>query len=173
MGRSNILKIRKKLLLKGSRSDIYPGKVSITNPGTFPFDMTPEDFITTSQPSMKRNPLILDVLYRCRDAEMSGTVFSRMNELCEKAGVRWECTRLHYSFMFSFIRKKEMNTSDLNQEELTAFMIIRNNPRVTRETLSAALGVSIRTSQRITDILVEKNHIKKMGNNRYGYWKIL
>lgn len=153
--------------------DIYPGRVTITSPGAFPDDLTPEDFITTRQPSMKRNPLILDVLCRCKDVEEPGTGFRRMDELCEAADVSWEFSKQRYSFMFSFIRKRITGIPDLGQEELTAYMIVRNNPRVTREALSAALGVSIRTSQRITDSLIEKKYIRKMGNNRYGYWKIL
>lgn len=154
--------------------DIYPGKVSITNPGSFPDNLTPDDFITTSQPSIKRNPLILDVLYRCKDVEKSGTGFRRMNELCEAAGVKWECYKLAYSFMFSFKRNtaSKNDVQDLSQEELTAYMIIKNNPKISREALAAALGTSVRTSQRITEGLTEKKYIKKMGNNRYSYWKI-
>lgn len=153
--------------------DIFPGKVSITNPGSFPDDLTPEDFIMTSQPSIKRNPLILDVLYRCRDVEKSGTGFRRMSELCENAGVKWEFAKFAYSFMFSFKRNNSVyGIQNLNQEEQTAYMIIKNNPRISRETLATALDTSVRTSQRITESLIEKGYIKKVGNNRYSYWKI-
>lgn len=49
--------------------NIHPGMVSIFNPGTFPVDLTPEDYINKKIPSFKRNPIILDVLYRCKDVE--------------------------------------------------------------------------------------------------------
>lgn len=154
--------------------DIFPGRISITNPGSFPDDLTPEDFITTSQPSIKRNPLILDVLYRCKDVEKSGTGFRRMNELCENAGVKWSFSKFAYSFMFSFKRKSSSvySIQSLGQEEQTAYMIIKNNPRISREALATALGMSVRTSQRITESLTEKGYIMKVGNNRYSYWKI-
>ncbi len=155
--------------------DIYPGRVTITNPGSFPDDLTPEDFITTNQSSIKRNPLILDVLYRCKDVEKSGTGFRRMNELCENAGVKWECNKLSYGFMFTFIRRRntDLDINDLNQEELTVYMIIKNNPKVSQEALAVAIGKSTRTVQRITNTLVEKKYIARNWKNRYGSWKTL
>lgn len=54
---------------------IHPGKIEIYNPGSFPDDLTPYDFITKNLPSYKRNKLILDVLFRSKDVEKSGTGF--------------------------------------------------------------------------------------------------
>lgn len=94
-------------------------------------------------------------------------------QCCENAGVKWEFAKFAYSFMFSFKRNNRVyGIQNLKQEEQTAYMIIKNNPRISREALAAALGTSIRTSQRITERLIEKEYIRKVGNNRYSYWKI-
>ena len=66
-----------------------PGKITIFNPGSFPFDLSPYDYIEKDIPSMKRNPLILDTLFRCKDVEKAGTGFKRMSELCKENNVRW------------------------------------------------------------------------------------
>lgn len=54
---------------------IHPNKIEIYNPGTFPDDLTPMDFISRNIPSFKRNRLILDVLFRSKDVEKAGTGF--------------------------------------------------------------------------------------------------
>ena len=70
--------------------EIHPGKVEIYNPGSFPDNLTPLDFISRNLPSYKRNPLILDILFRSRDVEKSGTGFQRVNDYCNKQNVTWD-----------------------------------------------------------------------------------
>lgn len=53
---------------------------------------------------MKRNPLILDTLFRCKDVEKAGTGFKRMNELCKENNVRWTHENVAYGFCFVFYR---------------------------------------------------------------------
>ena len=38
--------------------DVHPGKVTIYNPGPFPDDLTPTDYVSGDKASLKRNPLI-------------------------------------------------------------------------------------------------------------------
>lgn len=85
--------------------DIHPGKIAIFNPGSFPDDLTPNDFIRRDLQSMKRNPLILGALFRCKDVEQSRTGFRRMNDLCEEANVKWTFESFAHGFSFEFKRK--------------------------------------------------------------------
>ncbi len=82
--------------------NIYPSSVVIFNPGTFPDDLTPDDFINKRISSIKRNPLILDVLFRCKDVEKTGTGFKRMAELCKKENIKWGYDKTPYGFYFTF-----------------------------------------------------------------------
>jgi len=61
--------------------DVHPGKITVYNPGPFPDDLTPNDFVSSDLASLKRNPLILDVLYRSKDVEKEASGFKRMNKL--------------------------------------------------------------------------------------------
>lgn len=161
--------------------NIHPGMISIFNPGTFPIDVTPEDFINKKISSMKRNPLILDVLYRCKDVEKSGTGFQRMNKLCIESGIRWSYEKSGYGFTFVFDRVTNgsnnvtlnVTLDDLNPSEKEAYSLIKSNPKITREEIAEKISKNIRTVQRITNSLVVKGYILRLGNNRFGYWEIL
>ena len=83
---------------------IHPGKIDIYTPGSFPDDLTPLDFISRKLPSYKRNKLILDILFRSKDVEKSGTGFQRVNDSCKKQNVTWNYRKEAYGFFFEFIR---------------------------------------------------------------------
>lgn len=161
--------------------NIHPGKITIFNPGSFPDELTPIDFIEDNIPSIKRNPLILDVLYRCKNVEKSGTGFKRMNDSCKKANLQWDFKTTAYGFLFTFYRNRSItNTTqnvallnDLSKNEKLVYNIIKHNRMTNREEIGDEIGKDIRTVQRITNSLVKKGYISRIGNNRFGYWEIL
>ena len=161
--------------------NIHPGLISIFNPGTFPIDLTPNDFINKKISSLKRNPIILDVLYRCKDVEKSGTGFQRMKKLCSEFGVKWSYEKTGYGFTFIFDRLTkysrdvtiENNHNDLNSSEKVIYNLIKANSKITRDDIASAIDKNVRTVQRITNSLVAKGYILRIGNNRFGYWEVL
>lgn len=168
---------------------IHPGMVDIYNPGSFPAELTPEDFVTKRLSSVKRNPLILDALYRCKDVEKSGSGFRRMDALCKAAGVRWEYRKTAYGFSFTFLRSSpkadnvtldvtkdvtlELLKSNLNETEKMVYQLLLNRPKATKEEISATMGKTTRTIQRALNSLSEKKFILRIGGKRFGYWEIL
>ena len=161
--------------------DVHPGMVCIFNPGSFPDDLTPEDFISRNISSKKRNPLILDVLYRCKDVEKSGTGFRRMNKMCSAEGVRWEFEKTPYGFYFRFLRKPvslnvSLNVSlaeGLSEEEKAVLLMIKGNHKISKTEMAERLSKSTRSIQRVTSSLVVKGRLIRVGNNRYGYWEVM
>lgn len=161
--------------------NIHPGLISIFNPGTFPVDLTPNDFINKKISSLKRNPVILDVLYRCKDVEKSGTGFQRMNKMCSEVGVKWSYEKSGYGFTFIFYRvtsninsvSLDVTLAGLNDSEIKTLNLIKTNPKITREDIATVINKNIRTVQRITNSLVEKGYLIRVGNNRFGYWEII
>lgn len=95
---------------------IHPGKIEIYNPGTFPDELTPIDFISKNLPSYKRNRLILDVLFRSRDVEKSGTGFQRVNEYCTQQNVEWTFRKEAYGFFFEFVRTNGQTVVQTNNK---------------------------------------------------------
>lgn len=164
--------------------NIHPGKITIFNPGSFPDELTPNDFINQNISSIKRNPLILSVLFRCKDVEQSGTGFKRMNHLCEEANVEWEFNNTAYGFYFSFKRRNvqanvqadvqpSLNKKDLSDNELTIYLKIRENRTIKNGELASIIGKSEKTVQRSLALLIKKGYLNRIGNNQYGYWEVL
>ncbi len=173
--------------------NIHPGKITIFNPGSFPDDLTPNDFINDNIPSIKRNPLILDCLYRCKDVEKSGTGFKRMSDVCKVANLKWDFKSTAYGFMFIFYRNNETKNevienkeefikdnapitssfNDLTLLENEIYLCIKNNKKITREEMSIKLNKNIRTIQRSINTLSKKGYLIRIGSSRYGYWEIL
>lgn len=158
--------------------NVHPGKITIYNPGSFPDELTPNDFVNKDIASIQRNPLIMEALYRCKDVEKSGTGFKRVNAQCVERGIRWESRETAQGFYFTFFRVPNDTLNDtlykeLKPREKDLMLLIKNNPKITRESLAESLGLSISTVQRITNSLCRQKYLARIGNNRFGYWEVL
>ncbi len=160
--------------------DIHPDRVTIFNPGSFPSDLTPQDYVKRSIASRKRNPLMLDVLYRCKDVEKSGTGFKRMNQVCEESGVEWSSEQASYGFYFTFYRLKKGTQVKPEEEDSGSFTtlerevltLISNNPKISREAIAKALETSERTVTRVIGSLIKKQAIIRIGYGRFSYLEV-
>lgn len=63
--------------------------------------------------------------------------------------------------------------NDLNETEKDIYNLIKDNPKITRDEMALKINKTIRTIQRITNSLVSKGYILRIGNNRFGYWEVL
>ena len=154
---------------------IHPGMIEIYNPGSFPDDLTPFDFIDNNLHSFVRNRIILDVLFRSKDVEKSGTGFQRVNEICSEANVEWEFKKEAYGFTFIFLRKKtgeKKNNSPTNKNEKQICEIIDKYPRISKEEIAKKIGKSEKTVQRYISSLIGAGMIVRVGSNKNGYWMI-
>ena len=155
---------------------IHPGKIEIYNPGSFPDDLTPIDFISRNLPSYKRNRLILDILFRSKDVEKSGTGFQRVNDYCKQQNVPWNYRKEAYGFFFEFIRTNvQINVqinAELTEAEQVIFNLIQNNDRISKAEMAVRIGKSEKTVQRIISSLIKKQVIEREGSNKIGSWKI-
>lgn len=155
---------------------IHPDKVEIYNPGTFPENLTPYDFIEANIPSYKRNKLILDVLFRSKDVEKSGTGFQRMNELCETNKVEWSFRKEAYGFFFEFKRanvQANANVEELTKLEKRVYLIIQSNLGITKSDIAIEVGKSEKTIQRVINSLINHEMIRRVGSNKNGYWEAI
>lgn len=155
---------------------VHPTKVEIYNPGTFPHDLTPYDFILKNLPSYKRNKLILDVLFRSKNVEKSGTGFQRMEELCSKANVAWTYRKEPYGFFFEFQRPNKLNELEESKSKKLENLIlnmIRSEENITLKEIAIRVGKSEKTVQRYITSLIQDNKIERIGSNRNGCWKYI
>ena len=83
---------------------IYSNRVEIYNPGTFPEGLTPKDFIDGTGYSVKRNPLLAQLMYYVKDIESFGTGIKRISDACVEAGVKVEFLKRKMGFAVVFYR---------------------------------------------------------------------
>lgn len=156
---------------------IHPGKIEIYNPGSFPDELTPYDFISKNLPSYKRNRLILDVLFRSKDVEKSGTGFQRVNELCNEFGITWDYRKEAYGFFFEFIRTNVHLNVHLNERlsetEQIVYNLIKNNSNINKHEIAVRINKSEKTVQRLIASLIKKGVIIRVGSNKTGCWKVV
>lgn len=155
--------------------NIHPGKVEIYSPGSFPYDLTPYDFIKESLPSFKRNRAILDILFRSKDVEKSGTGFQRVDALCRESGVVWTYRKVAYGFFFEFARpsfRRNMEAASPGASEAAVLDFLRKKGSLGKEELSRLLGKSEKTVSRALSSLAEKGLVEKTGPGRPSRWRI-
>lgn len=159
---------------------ITPTMIDIYNPGEFPPNYKPEDFVDRRIQSMPRNKKILDILYRSKNVEIQGSGLRKVLDLCKQNNVTFTYYNNEYGFRFSFYRKnvfsnfeKILDKTKLNKTDLEVLKQLKNNPEYTREEISLNINKTIRTVQRSLDKLKDLNKIIRVGNNCNGYWEIL
>lgn len=170
--------------------DITPTRVEIYNPGDFPSGLSPEMFAQQRIKSMPRNKVILNTLFKSKDVELFGSGFRKVFSLCDKYNIRIESTSAHGGFSFLFYRDKKngnvtnnVTVDDTNEPkqrkpvvriktETKIYMLLKEDPTQTRDSLAKKTGRTVRTVQRCLDRLVAEGKIKRMGSNRTGYWEV-
>jgi ATP-dependent DNA helicase RecG len=158
---------------------IYSDRIEIYNPGTFPEGLTPQDFIEGYERSIKRNPLLAQLMYYSKDVESFGTGLKRITVACKKAGVAVEFELLKKGFAVVFHRPSEqiVATKRLNvvknKVEGAVLSTIAKNSAVTATQIAVLLSKSNRTIQRYLNSLQKKNVIRRVGSTKSGYWEII
>lgn len=148
---------------------VHPGNVEIYNPGSFPENLTPYDFILKNLSSYKRNRLILDVLFRSKDVEKSGTGFQRVAKLCQDADVAWTFRKDPFGFLFEFKRKNQLSQTEENEAKKLEGLIlnmIKAESNISSKEIAKRIGKSEKTVQRYIAELIDKKLVEKRGSNR-------
>lgn len=174
--------------------DITPTMVEIYNPGQFPSGLSPEMFARQRIRSMPRNRVILDTLYKSKDVEIFGSGFRKVYALCDKFNIKVESSSEGDGFSFAFYRdinqehvtvnvtdnvtdNVTVNVTDPNKEVKVStdeyvYMLLKEDPVQTRESLAIRTGKTVRTIQRALDKLSGEGKIKRIGSARNGYWEV-
>ncbi|HEN20457.1 MAG TPA: transcriptional regulator, partial [Desulfobacteraceae bacterium] len=84
---------------KGNEVAIFKDRIEIYNPGQFPDEIEPEDFIKGRGHSILRNPLIAETMFRSEDIEKWASGIKRIYDECTVAGVKVEFKRVKTGFV--------------------------------------------------------------------------
>jgi len=157
---------------------IYSNRVEIYNPGTFPDGLTPEDFIDGSELSVKRNPLLAQLLYYVKDIESFGTGLKRITAACDAADVKVEFQMLKKGFAVVFYRDDGQLYTDgdvgvnvgVNEVQQKILRLLLENPHLTAQQLSDHIKITKRRIESNIKSLKELNLIERVGSDKNGHW---
>jgi ATP-dependent DNA helicase RecG len=96
---------------------IFSNRVEIYNPGLFPKGLTPRDFISGEEYSVKRNPLLAQLMYYVKDIESFGTGLKKIAEACDAAEVKVEFQTRKAGFAVVFYRPDTPDFYDASDVE--------------------------------------------------------
>lgn len=114
---------------KGVEISIFKDRLEIYNPGTFPEQYTPNDYIENKAHSIFRNPLITEILYKSQDAESYSSGIRRMYEECKANDVKLEFREEKTGFTIIFYRKDYQNNHPKTNQKPA-----ENQPKTSRKT---------------------------------------
>jgi len=159
---------------KGNEIAFFKDRIEIYNPGQFPEDYTPEDFIKGTEKSILRNPLIANVLYLRKDIEKWGSGLRRIFETCKEADVKVEFKKLKSGFSVIFYRKERETATQKTTQKTTQkiLKIIKDNPSITRKELSERIGITENGVKFHLNKFKEMGILKRIGPDKGGYWEI-
>ena len=165
---------------KSNEVAIYRDRIEIFNPGLFPYEYSPEDFITGSQPSIPRNPLIAETLFRSEDIEKWGSGLRRISQECRAAGVKVTFTKIKSGFVVTFLRPETRNMQGdapkgggVNGGVNSLLDFIVRKPGLRLPALSDKLKISNRTLEKwLTRLKNEKKIVYKGSPKTGGYYPV-
>jgi ATP-dependent DNA helicase RecG len=167
---------------------IYSNRIEIYNPGTFPAGLTPQDFIDGVGKSVRRNPLLAQVMYYSKDIESFGTGLQKIARECAAAGVRYEFVLGKLGFSVVFYRPDTTHTAiganrdgtdigtggtGLNATAKSVLGAIKSNNEISVDELLAEVSKSRRTVLRAIASLKDAGLLRRVGSERSGYWEIV
>ncbi|MDO8663523.1 MAG: ATP-binding protein, partial [Candidatus Wildermuthbacteria bacterium] len=138
---------------------IYRDRIEIYNPGQFPFDHDPDEFISGHGKSYPRNPLIAEAFYLAKDIERWGSGLRRIKEECDAAGVKVAFEKVSTGFQVTFYRpeakialqkvgKGEGVSEGVNEGVKLLVEYIRMNPGQRVPSISKAISIAPKTLER-------------------------
>jgi ATP-dependent DNA helicase RecG len=162
---------------KGNEIAIFKDRVEIYNPGQFPEEFDPEDFIKGEERSILRNPLIANTLYFRADIERWGSGLRRIYTACREANVKVEFRKLKSGFMVVFSRSGKLigepspKSSLKSSQKILEF--ISHDPNITIREMASNLGISDRAVKKNIQKLKDQGLLRRVGPARGGHWEIV
>jgi len=168
---------------KGNEVAIFKDRVEIYNPGTFPDELAPEDFIKGDGYSILRNPLIAEIMYLSADIEKWASGLKRIYDECRVAGIKVDFKCVKTGFVVIFYRPKWEEGEGIGKGGLKArektrektrekiLRLIRENPEITTTEIATKSNVSPKGVEWNIAKLKKEGFIKRVGPDKGGHWE--
>ena len=145
----------------------FSNRFEISSFGGLPEGFTQEDFLNGY--SLPVNPELIRVFRDLGFAERLGTGIRRVLKFYPKEIFRFSPSFLRVSLPL----KAETDVHEDNAVPRLVLEAIQANPSITRSELATLLGVSESTVYREITELKNQGRIRRVGENKGGYWEVL
>jgi ATP-dependent DNA helicase RecG len=158
----------------------------------------PRNFIL-GKTIFRRNHLIVDLFARIHFGEKMGTGFKRIREICRKGNapfpnIEFNDNYFYVTFKPSYeylnlakqqrVTKKvterwsekwseKWSEAGLTKRQIALLLILKENPKITRKTLSKKLKINPSAVQKHIAKLKQKGILRRIGPDKGGYWQII
>ncbi len=160
--------------------NIYNDRIEITSPGGMYSGKMVPNVVESVMESKRRNPVIADLFHRMHLMNRRG---SGLANITNRTNALFHDGKNHVTFQsddeFFMVRIEnarfidESGQENIPSKDRAVFDVIKSNPKATLEQIGAACQLSRSTVLRVTKSLKENGYIKRMGDNRSGYWEAL
>jgi ATP-dependent DNA helicase RecG len=173
---------------KGNEIAIFKNRIEIYNPGRFPADYSPADFIEGRERSVLRNPRIANTLFLTSDIERWGSGLKRIYDACHEAGVMVEFQPIKSGFLVIFHRTEAIlrdtqkdtvkdthrdTVEGLSGKEIKILKLLNDKPDTTAQSLSSRLKINLRNTKKYLLKLKGKGILRRIGPDKGGHWEIV
>ena len=155
--------------------EIFSDRLEITSYGRLPENMSENEFF--SGVSIPRNKELMRIF---RDVELVESLGSGMPRILESYGRECFTFMEHFiRFTVSFKRNVTDNVTDnvteetISQRQRKILEMMKLDIRISSSELAERLSVTQRTIKRDIETLKRNHLIKRMGNERTGYWVVI
>ena len=139
-------------------------KIIISNKGELLFPK--KDFGNRSE---VRNRLLADLLSRTIYMEKAGTGIKRIKEVCKTNN-----NIVSFDFTDAFwLTIKSNKNNVVGNKHSEVIKLIKLNNRISASKIAENMKISTRTAQRYISELKQNNIIKRIGNDKTGYWEVI
>jgi len=175
---------------KGNEVAIFKDRVDVYNPGTFPDELAPEDFIKGEGYSILRNPLIAETMYMSADIEKWASGLKRIYDECTASGIKVEFKRVKTGFVVSFHRPKweegeglggqkgwservvRKGGQKLTAKQIALLDLLKQNSTISRKDIAEKMGINESAVQKRLDALRKKGILRRVGPDKGGHWEV-
>lgn len=155
---------------------VYADKLKIWNAAELPENWTVQKLLG-EHPSRPFNPAIANVFFRAGEIETWGRGISRIFEACQEAGypeplLRYEPNDLWLEFPFAKTYLAQIGESTPVKTPELILQILAQNPELSLAEVARQIGKSLSAVERASAKLVKNGHLKYIGPQRGGHWKV-
>ena len=156
---------------------VFSNRIEILSRGTLPKGQTKNGFF--SGESIPVNEKLSEIFLQLHLSEKSGRGVPKIVEQYGKNAFEFRENSIIVTIPFNWIKKignkvgNKVGNKPLSKNRELILKEMRNNPNITKQQLSTLLGISTTAIDKNINYLKLNNYIKRIGENKNGYWKVL